>query len=113
MDERRVVVIKSKRKKDIEIPEYSFDNIESIKAKYAVEERKLILPNQFELDKQKDGTYQCRIIDEGRPSEEQFNNFLYESNFLRLEIPRTFWKYSFYRRHQDICKIESKIYDSS
>ena len=78
-----IVVTEEKTKHSIRKEEY--DTIEAIKAKYA--EIRGILPKQFELEVTGDNEYQATITDETLPEKTDISQFLYESKFIRMDIP--------------------------
>jgi hypothetical protein len=88
MEREQKVIIRGSGGKKTSIIKEIFDNLEVIKAKYAVKSGLGLLPNQFELEEKKEGIYDLRILDR-KKSKENFNKFLYESKFMRLDIPKT------------------------
>ena len=107
------IVIKDSHGKRTSIIKTFFDGLETIKARYAVKSGLGIVPNQFELLEEKKNVYDLRILDKTK-SKENFDKFLYESKFIRLDIPKTG---NLHIISTDIsrifCPANSEIYDTS
>jgi hypothetical protein len=87
------VIIKRRGKTDFTLIKEKFDSLEVIKAKYAVKSR--LLPEEFELELELEEQKSEEIIynvtkltkiSDKTEHEKKFSEFLYESNFIRLDI---------------------------